>query len=860
MRIWWPVERVPVTLEIVHPRKLTALEWAVLRVLDEFRVAPPPASEVAYQLGIEDPSFLEDAIKEAVRLRALAPREGATSRELPDLDFTPMGHELYQRGQIEAEPAEHGELLFIDALTDEDMPVPRGAELFTDTPFPSAELELTARETVGLDRARRVVHSLHPELVKGDGEVRSVEPQAASWPRIVWRPVEVQVHLSPGGALEVTGRGLTDAASRYLASCDPVAAGIVPEEAVVEGRAGGWIPEPDGSLAFDAWRTKTARTLPHDGVEAEVLRLLGQARREVLATDGWLASPAVREKLHALTGQGRIVVIIGGTENRCLALSEPPRAGIAMMVAAGGQAPTALVIDGRAGILAGEVSLRVGDLSRRIRLHGLLAGHNAVRYQGELVQAALAGLGEVASAAVHPVDISPVDDLDDEVRRCLEVEKLRLALGRLALLGDRATYETLVSAASATAPGLERIPLLVRIGSFARALAPDLAPEILSQPAVEAWRATLDQLHRCDELEEQAQLFAGLAPDGAEARHLVDAILRAWNGWAGDEEPTGMGAFLGALRAAVDSRWGRGATAGCSTWLEARDRLLAPDGWTLQTLENGVALAEALCDMRDRRVWASAVLRSLPEPADPAELKAWMLETVALRALSPEDARTRVREAWPPVLEAYPRQRLGLLREVAAVLAPAQIAQELCQGEDSIPGLVSAYDALAAAEIAVPQSWWEARFSPLLPSASELLSTAAVVETAEQLAVLARDGRKLGSIARAWAAQAADQIPAVEAVEGLSWWLGELAPLRGLLQDLERRTARQVVRFRGPLADARGKSTSLWLDCLRAWEELGLAGSSLEDLLAESAGGGQGTSPQGSRTKRSKKRRKRRRR
>jgi hypothetical protein len=855
-QIWWPVEQIPMTLEVVHPRKLTALEWAVLRMLDEFRDATPPAKEVAYQLGIEDPSFLEDAIKEAVRLRALAPREGAITRDLPDLDFTSLGFELYQRGQIEAEPAEHGELFFIDALTDEAMSAPKGLELFTDAPFPSGDLELEARETIGLDRARAIVRRFHKDLLKGDGEVRNVEPQHGVWSRIAWRPVEVSVSIDPNkGVLTVRGKGLSDAASDYLSSCDPIEAGIVPDKFVSEDASS---ESPSRGISFDAWRSRTARTVPHDKVEAELLRLLGQARKEILAHDGWLAFPAVRSKLHSLTGEGRVVVILGGDENRCLALNEPPKASLTMMVKATGRVPAALVVDGRAGLLVESVELRVGEHNRAFRLTGSLSGESAARCREELIQAALAGLGEFDSRDTSPLRMSGTGDLDREVERSLQGDELRLAIGRLALAGDQTRYDQLVSGALSSTAGLERVPLLARLASIGKVYAPNLPPEKLTAPVIDAWRAAIKLLGPGVPLEEVVSFLAKEAPEGSNAQELVDAAVRAWNGLDGGRSDSGD--LLAAVRTAVDGQWGRGATAKCPPWIEARDRLLEPGKWTLLSVGRGADLAESLLDQRELKPWAEQVLCSLTPPSGPRMVHSWVSGTERLRAMCPEAGVEAARELWVAAMHAYPGLATHFIPDLADILLPEHFAEELCRRHRSVAGLVGIHDQLRQAHIEVPIEWWEERFAKVLPPVGATTSADEIAMTAERLDLLSRNGRRLGPIGHSWAAQVADRIPKPEAVGGLTWWLRELKPLRGLLTDLKQRVSQQAARFRGPLNEARGKESHEWSECLHAWDGLGLSRQALEALIETRSRRNQGSPTNGNAPKKSKKRRKRRRR
>ncbi len=853
-RIWWPVECVPVTLEIAHPRKLTALEWAVLRVMDAFREAPPSLTEVAYQLGIDDPSFLADAVKEAVRLRALAPRqEGTVPRDLPDLDFTSMGYELFKRGQIEAEPAEHGETFYFDALTDEARTEPRQAVEYADPPFPGSQPEPQPRESVGLDRARALVRQFHADLLRGDGEVRSVEPQEHTWPRLVWQSVELNLRVDREGGLDVEARGLTPQARAFLMAADLVEEGVVPKTAISEDWSSVGQPRCSSQLSYADWRSLTARDLPVKAVSLEITRLLKQAREEIVLHAAWLAVPEVSEQLPKLVERGRRVFVVGAGATRCFAFMERPQVGIGLEIRVDVPAPGALVVDGRGGVLLDDVFLSVGERRIAIELAGALNQEGAKQCRKKLLDAAAAAIQPPPKRLLRPLTLQTSGSPQGLADAALRDEHLQIALGHLAIRPDEATFSAAASHATCLSQGLERVALLARIAGVGKALAPDLKEEALRGPAVAAWRAAVELLRGSVDGGDVSQQLARLAPDGVEAHELVGAALQSW-GNGGRAHPGEEGQRLLTLQSAVDARWGKGAASRCEPWRAARDALLDPGRWTLETLDEVVSLAGQLLDAQARVSWAEGVIASISEPASLNELHRWLAGMEPLAEVAPDALQRATAQIWTSLVEAYPEHRRDLVHAAHGVLPADVVAEAICGDVASLEALNEVRRLMGGAGFQEVSADWRERAEALLPDPTGFHDPDRIRQVVAQLSALSAESPIFAEVGRSWAARMADQIPVVREPEGLSWWLGELAPLRPLLDKLEQRATQGVRRFRGQLGSAKVKGDTLWSACLRSWTDLGLPAAALEALVDDGGGKAPDRSDKG---KKGKKRRRR---
>lgn len=813
-KIWWPVERVPVRLEVVHPRKLLVLEWALLRVVAGLEDGLPTLEEVAEELGIGEAEFLRDTLREVVRLRALAPRDpGASWRDLPDLGFTTSGRALFRRGLIESEPAHLGEIFYFDALTDESCRAPREDAPATERPFPLTAPQPKARASVGLDRARDIIRALHGDLLRGDGELRSVEVRAEQGSSIVWKPVTIDVHLDEGGRLDLRGRDLSIAARALLAAVDPVAEGIVPSRAVTSTWAGREARNASAVVSLDDWRALVTHTIPVGDIETELLRLIGTARREILLHAGWTSSARVEERLLEAARSGVKVAVIGADQDRVLVLHEGSRPGVMARFATQDAQPRALIVDGHTGIMVASVTLEHGRRRPVIELAGELRDAPAAQTRSLLLATVDAERQQGASTHDAPsVRLGRVPDLEQAANAVMEDRHLRLDIARMAILDEARMFMGCVARCMQLAQWPERVRVLARVGMLAHGLVEGISEELCRQPARAAWRALLAEHRRLRAPRWALDMLASIAPEETEARELIDVTLLEFSDSivADAEEACGR---LVDLHRAVSARWNRSACETSATFSAARDALLMHEAVPLPLR---VDVARQTLDAAGQTRWATAVLRTTQQRVGACD----------------DDTK-------------------ALLRAMKPLLDTATAARALLSGSAPLDEVVRVHGMLSDAGYRDDPGHWQSRLERILTP--RLQDPGQTATTVKSLLELARRAPQLSSVGRTWAARVTSLLPRGADARAFAAWLRHVGVLRPLLDDLPARAAREVQGMLRALRTARAAEPPAWQEVERAWSGAGLERETLYQLVAEAA-----ARPSGDGGKARSKRRKRR--
>jgi hypothetical protein len=824
-RIGWPIERVPLVIEVAHPRKLTALEWVVLRVVDAFGDDVPDLTEVAEELGIADPAFLRDTLRDVVRLRALEPRSQHGSwASLSDLRFTEMGRELFRKGKIEAEPAEHGLELFFDALTDEARKEPKGLQDLTESAFPPGQPPPAPRSAVGLDRVREIIRSSHPELLRGDGEVRSVQPSPGAWPRISWATVDVDLRVTADGQLVAVGSGLSPAAQQLLGDADLDDA-VVPRTGIT---AEWGLPAAKvcrSRLTHAAWTSIVHRTLPDGTADAEVLRMLQGSPAEVLLHAGWAERPAVAARLEDLVRRGARVAILGVVDTKVTVLPDPSKPGVLAQIACSREVPAAAVIDGRVGLLADEVVLRLGSTPTSIELAGLLNVRGCEHARQLLLQALLSGLPAAATSrpAALPV-LAPIDNVEAQGERVLSNEEVSRSLARLAFLQRPEDLELCTLHVSERAPGPERVWTLSRVGTLAIKWVPALGEGVSQAASLGAWLTLVEQLGRTDHPSAHVMLLAHIAPPGASAEPLVSSAVPRTAALASTNLGSATDALV-ALRDAVDNRWGQGTCAGIAPFLSTRAAILSHGGF--QDLVARLTAARRLLTGEELRSWTRDAANRLPAPTSPFELEAWVDDATLLREFDPEAVDELASAHLRRLAVAQPSLRLTLVRATAKLLSGEAILTTLLGAKPDPRELASVARTLSSAGVRVEAGAIRSVVDQLLPAHTTLPSVAASDGQLDGLVALVLEVELAAPAVKTWASRCANSIPAPETLHALPWWLSELSHLRMLLDNLPEYASRVVAVFAPALQGAKERSDPSWDDVLQSWQELGLSEGAL---------------------------------
>jgi hypothetical protein len=832
-RLWWPIERVPVFLEIVHPRALNALEWVLLRVVDEFGEDLPTLNEVAAELGVDDPVFLRETLGEVVRRCALAPRDGSQPwSDLPDLRFTPDGHRLFRLGKIEGDPAQQGAVFVFDGLTGEARTEPAGVDTAPKTRFPASAPPPEPRGGIGLDLARELVSRFHSDLLKGGGEVRAVQLRTDVVTKPVWAPVDVELILQQDGRLVPRCPQLSAAGAAVLQACRPVEDGVLPEDAAVgveseEARA--------AVIGWDAWKGRAARTLPHAEITKRVLQLLMKPPRDLWLHSAWLQLPGMQKRVeNAARAGARVVVVSSPTTEVTLHLDAGPRVGVVAYLASTHALPGALMIDSQLAVVRGEVAVTYGERAVPVSLTGELGDPQREQARDMFAQAIRRGL-----ATLSAVDDSHVGteallrDNRQPAASAFDDTGVKVAVARLLLLGERDDLDVAVRSLVAVVHGPDLVEVLSRLGTIAQAAVAGLSAELAHAAARAAWRDQLQDPGAGSDVHARLQALARVAPLGASPVDFVQLALVSSP--AVDQDPTAALGFITSLREAVDARWSKGAAAAVPAFVSYRTGVLGPTSRPDWPLRSRVRAARQLLNEEQLSDWALVELRRLPRPGGPSAFEELLATAEAVREVAPRQVAVVVGERLRELVLAGVPDQSTLVRIAARVVPTELLLGALLTNEHDVRDVVAAYQELVAAGLGETHVAMHSRLKACLPRPKAPFASSDVAVAAKSLAAVVNDDPAIQSLVRGWArdlvsVQAPPQTPGE-----LGEWLSALQVLAPVLHDISAIAWPHVVRLRGPLSTARGAREPAWDDVRRHWRDLGLAEARLLDFTAPSS-------------------------
>lgn len=363
LTVLWPYEQVALDLEVVTNRELTTLEWVLERILDAFPEQPPTLDEAATELGLADPVFLRDTLRQLLTLRAVERTVSEGEEERPALDLaevrlTAMGRELFRQGKIEGEP-EHPQLtLVFDVLTGEHEATPpkqgggknqeNALSLLLGESWPEQCTNLS------LERVRTYSQQRSERFHQGETRVRDAEVNPE---RGCFFEAEVRVTVS----LDGEGRVLFSGALRpaQVASLKERAAAILQEV--------GLPPLPSQAQTMDApvataerLRDRAGLLLRRELVTA-IPELVKQAKRDVvlhgywqeLAPLGQVIKPLVERGVHCVARSLRPSHIERWQDRG----EQPPGFSVHAHCDDPAALPIAVVVDGELAIVAEPLSV-----------------------------------------------------------------------------------------------------------------------------------------------------------------------------------------------------------------------------------------------------------------------------------------------------------------------------------------------------------------------------------------------------------------------------------------------------------------------------------------------------------------------
>jgi hypothetical protein len=850
----WPVEYVPCELEVVEPRPLTALEWAVLEVLATFDDALPSLEETAEELGLQEPKFLRDILRSLISLQALMTRPGvATPEQLDEVLFTERGRELFQKGQVDGEPVHQGHQLCFDVITDEALVPPTRAGAPKRAVIEESSLP-APRQELGLDLVRGLVERFGPSVGGADAHIRTVRVfEAGEATKLQaghrWITHPLTLVPTPSGQLAVRTPSLSAAQRSWLLE-RPLSQWVDPSRCVTAT----WEEPPSfrrTQQPWAAWLEKVERLIPLASVVPEARRLISTARREVLIHAAWASAPGLEEALTAAASRGVAIYMPGGATTRVTAWSTAVQRspGFILELACPGAVPGALVVDRSEALLLDEVRAEVEGSGRYTFEAAGWTRQRAVELCLELVETILTALPLAEVPPAPPLDILRAPAVD-AVRRLLDEPRLQLDLARFALSPLPLAWERLEAWIASQLVSADRTAAIQHIAEMASRLAANATPAPWREAGATAWRALSTALLGAAPAaipDEVLRALFRLTPPGVKLPETLDPFIERWvTPMPATQSPDAL-RLLSRLRALADERWQPGAALQCPRFHAAFERCLtvtapAPDGQSLASL---CRLVASVAPQERAKAWGEAVASLWPPPAQVQGFEAWRQRHQPLRDLLGSSLASRFIGAWRALIGAtHARTAAQMVEQLCCVrdllTAPEAIAELM-----AVPGsqrLTEKVDRLFQLREACRKVWeqnaprddvWSRYFQQLLTVSAKGYSAEIHDPLVRELTSQCQGWPVAESALRIWARQLAATLPVPTRPEAVPGWLSAQLVLAGAMgaEAVQSLSTEGIRRHQGALRDARARQMPLWAQTLEAWRSLGLDLASLEAVV-----------------------------
>lgn len=851
----WPVEYVPCELEVVEPRQLTALEWAVLEVLTTFGDDPPSLEETAVELGLQEPRFLLDILRSLLSHQALAPQPGvAKPKQLNEVLFTERGQELFQKGQVDGEPFHRTHQLCFDVITDEALAPP--ARTVTPKRAVIEESALPAlRQDIGLDRVRHLVKQFNLDIGGADAHIRTASvlegaglTKAQAGHRWITHPLALVP--TPGGRLAVRTASLSTAQRDWLMA-RPLSQWVEPSRSVTAN----W-EEPSSFLRtqqpWSAWVEKVERLIPLAGVLSEAKRLIAAARREVLIHAAWAAAPGLEEVLTAAASRGVAIYMPGAPTTRVTvwstAVQRPP--GFIVEVACPAAVPGLLGVDRSEALLLDTVRAEVEDLGPHTFEAAGWLRERAASLCSEVAATVLAALPLNELPPALALDVLQAPAMDTVVRRLLNADSLQLELARFALSPLPQAWARLEAWIASQTISAERTAALQQVAEIAHRLAPQVAPAPWREAGATAWRtlATAVLAAAPDAVPDDVlRALFRLMPAGMKLPEALDPLVERWvSATPATQNPDAL-RLLWRLRALADERWQAGASLQCPRFHAALERCLlvtapAPDGQSLSSL---CKLVAGVATTERARAWGETVAGLWPPPERVQGFDAWRQRHQPLREVLGSHLPARLIGAWRALIAAAPALKVIPLVEQLRCVRDLLTASEALAELMALPGpelLTEKLDRLLQLRQACRSVWeqdapgdevWSRYLQQLFTVPATGYSARVHDPLLRELTTRCAAWPAAASALRAWARQLAATLPAPTRPEAAAAWLISLRGLAGALgpEALQSLGLEAIRRHQAALRDSRAKQGPLWARTAEAWDVLGLGLGALEAVV-----------------------------
>jgi hypothetical protein len=298
----WPIEIVAVEAEVVVAREPSALEWIVVKILQEFTDQAPTLVEAAEELGMKDPVFLVETLK-SLSGSGLIEKQGPNGdHDFANCRLTEAGQAFIEQARLSSIPEQHGLRLHLDLITGEHIrQPPRNTRPEPKNPIIAVNALPARRTTMGLDRARELARDQEEPFLTAGSKITGVTVQYEEG-SIAWRPCDVTVSIDSAGFMRCQLLRGTEEQQQWLEQLDlrHDAFARLSSSSASE-RSAHLLPSTE---SHGDWWPSIDRLVSPGRVAQEACDLIRSARQEVVAHVYWLTLPEVRHELSVAVTRG----------------------------------------------------------------------------------------------------------------------------------------------------------------------------------------------------------------------------------------------------------------------------------------------------------------------------------------------------------------------------------------------------------------------------------------------------------------------------------------------------------------------------------------------------------------------------
>jgi hypothetical protein len=642
----WPIEQVCLELEVGSPTELTPLEWAVLRILDDFAGAMPAMQEVVEELGVGDEIFLRETLARLLEEGAVE-QFAAEAVELASCRLTVQGQEWLRHGRLKGPLERPGVLFHLDAVTGEHLPIPPDDCL----PAPRVNLfpadSLPSRTTtLGLDRVRGLCQAQGEIFHQNDSRILSATVREALG-SVVWLPVQLSMWVHRSGRLALAAEPGTPGRGKWpLENLATVINVLAPSTTDL-------VEPMQTPMSAASWRTHVCTLIAPDRVAESACRFIDQADREILVHSGLLELPGVQEAIDRAASRGVRCYLHAAGDSQ-LQWFDHANAGPGFVWSPAGSeshAAVTLIIDGTRGLRFDWVAFaKTGG------------GDSVLRIASTLQSAVVPGLRKSTAASL-------VDGLDESDPRQLFV--------KFALTADLELWSRRNRELASAGSRVENLETLVQWARWGQSVLPHEAPPggWFAQ-ALESWWSSCEQSFSTSPGTWEAFLPFGI--DLIPPTEVVNRLSRLVKTAATTVDSAPLERLL-ALGVLVVRHWpGFEPVAQCAAFRKTLRACLANGNADLPLaaaeatrLLSGMSLSQAQREQCARWLW-----EALPPVTDLETLCTWLEASEAMLAERPpafQRRAVRALRAISPAIDSAQAQHHSQVRELTALWTRLQL-------------------------------------------------------------------------------------------------------------------------------------------------------------------------------------------